>query len=115
MANTKILSPTHIVEIAVRMVEAGDSQDLSLRAIAGELGVKAPSLYRYFAQKEALELAVAEHVSGMIVAELQRTANVSDPTDRFLATADAYLRFVRSHFSLYSFLMGRLLLPTALL
>ena len=59
MAYQKLLSPVQILGTAVQMVECGDADGISLRAVASALGVKAPSLYRYFPQKEALELEVA--------------------------------------------------------
>ncbi|MGB8536457.1 MAG: helix-turn-helix domain-containing protein, partial [Acidobacteriaceae bacterium] len=60
MAYQRLLSADDILNVAVRMVQQGGADSLSLRAVAAALGVKAPSLYRYFANKGALELAVFE-------------------------------------------------------
>ena len=87
------------------MVEQGDTEGLSLRAVASALGVKAPSLYRYFPHKEALEVAVAEEVLSAMRAELQTASEGEDAASRFRATADAYLRFARERFSLYSLIV----------
>ena len=87
------------------MVEQGDTEGLSLRAVASALGVKAPSLYRYFPHKEALEVAVAEEVLSAMRAELQTACEGEDAESRFRATADAYLRFARERFSLYSLIV----------
>ena len=105
MAYQKLLSPADILKTAVHMVEHGDADGLSLRAVASALGVKAPSLYRYFPQKEALEVAVVEEILKAILGELQAASETTDPNAKFLKTVDAYLRFARERFSPYTFLM----------
>jgi AcrR family transcriptional regulator len=107
MAYTKLLSASDILKTAIRMLEEDGTEGISLRAVAAALGVKAPSLYRYFPQKEALELAVADEVMRAMTAELQRTAALKDPESRFRRTAEAYLRFARERFELYRFIMDR--------
>ena len=107
MAYGKMLSPPDIVKTALQMLEEEGVQGISLRAVATALGVKAPSLYRYFPQKEVLELAVAyEALEAMSVA-LQRASAFQDAEKRFRKTAEAYLRFARDRFALYSFIMDR--------
>ena len=101
MAYPKLLSSADILKTAIRLVEQGQSDGVSLRAVASALGVKAPSLYRYFPQKEALELGVAEEVLNEIHTELQSASESPNPETRFRATADAYLRFARERFPLY--------------
>ena len=86
-------------------MEQGDVDGISLRAVASALGVKAPSLYRYFPDKDALELAVADEALRAILAELENAAAAKDPASRFRKTAEAYLRFARERFSLYSFIV----------
>ncbi len=108
MPYSKLLSPADILKTAVRMVEDGETNGLSLRAVAASLGVKAPSLYRYFPDKDALEVAVAEAASSAMLAELQTTSVGADPESRFKAVADAYLHFARERFRLYAFLMHRI-------
>lgn len=105
MAYPKLLSSADILKTAVHLVETGDARGLSLRAVASALGVKAPSLYRYFPQKEALEVAVTEEILNVMLGELRAASETADPETRFRRTADAYLRFARERFSLYSFVM----------
>ena len=107
MPYTKLLSPVSILDTAIQMVECGNADGISLRAVASALGVKAPSLYRYFPQKEALDLAVAHEALRAMFVELQRAAAIPDSEGRFRETANAYLRFARERFALYSFLMSR--------
>jgi AcrR family transcriptional regulator len=105
MAYPKLLSAADILKAAVKMVEHGGADGLSLRALASALGVKAPSLYRYFPQKEALEGAVAEEVWNVMLSELQAVSTAADPASKFRGTAEAYLRFARQRFPLYIFLL----------
>jgi AcrR family transcriptional regulator len=103
MAYHKLLSSADILKTAVHMVEHDDADGLSLRAVASALGVKAPSLYRYFPHKEALEVAVAEEILNVMLGELRAASATANPDTRFRRTADAYLRFARERFSLYTF------------
>ena len=105
MAHPKQLSPQDILKTAVRLVAHGDADGLSLRAVAAELGVKAPSLYRYFPDKEALEIAVAEAILSLMLVEMRNAPATSDPTIRFENIVDVYLRFARDRFPLYEFVM----------
>ena len=105
MAYPRYLLPADILKTAVHLVEHADADRLSLRAVASALGVKAPSLYRYFPHKEALLVAVAEEILNIMLGELQAGAASSDAETRFRRTVDAYLHFARKQFSLYSFVM----------
>jgi len=63
------------------------------------------SYVRYFPDKDALELAVADEALRAMLAELQNAATTADPESRFRETAEAYLRFARERFPLYSFIV----------
>ena len=105
MAYQKLLSSADILKTAVHIVEHNDADGLSLRAVASALGVKAPSLYRYFPHKEALEVAVAEEILNVMLGEFRAASVTADPETRFRRMADAYLRFARERFSLYKFVV----------
>lgn len=105
MAYPKLLLPSEILRTAVYLVEHGDADGLSLRAVASTLGVKAPSLYRYFPHKEALEVAVAEEIFNLMLREFRAMSESADPETRFRGLTDAYLRFARERFPLYSFVV----------
>jgi AcrR family transcriptional regulator len=105
MAYPKLLSAEEILKTAVHLVEHGDADGLSLRAVAAALGVKAPSLYRYFPDKEALEVAVAEEVLTVMLDEFRTASATADPDTRFRRMVDTYLRFARERFPLYAFVM----------
>lgn len=50
----------NIVDTAIDLIERDGVQNLSLSSVAAELGIKAPSLYRYVESKDALLHAVIE-------------------------------------------------------
>jgi len=103
MAYKRLLSADDILNVAVRMVEQGGADSLSLRAVAAALGVKAPSLYRYFANKGALEFAVFEEVVRRMRNELEPPAALSDAKTRFVEMANAFVRFARKNYALYAY------------
>ena len=105
MAYPKLLSSADILKTAIKLLEHDDADGLSLRAVASKLGVKAPSLYRYFPHKEALEMAVAEEVLSALRSELQSASENPDPDTRFRLMAGAYLRFARERFPLYALIV----------
>ena len=48
------LSRERALEVAVALADAGGIQSLTMRRLAGELGVEAMSLYNHVANKEAI-------------------------------------------------------------
>jgi AcrR family transcriptional regulator len=72
---------------------------VTLRAIAREMGMSAPALYRYFASHEQLVAAVAEEVLAEItsVLEAARDAAGEDPVERLLAACRAFRRWSLEH------------------
>jgi TetR/AcrR family tetracycline transcriptional repressor len=57
-----MLTPEAVVEGAARVLARDGYDGLTMRAIADEIGVQAPALYWYFADKRALELALYAHL-----------------------------------------------------
>lgn len=105
MAHQKLLSVEEILKSAAHLVEHGDGDGLSLRGVAASLGVKAPSLYRYFPDKQALEVAVAEVILDAMLVEFRAASATSHPEARFRHVVNVYLRFARERFHLYEFVM----------
>lgn len=77
-----------------RLLDQRDGDDISLREIAREVGVTAPSVYRYFPEKAALLRALA-HEGLKELAEAQRIASAAagGGRDGFTATGEAYVAF----------------------
>jgi AcrR family transcriptional regulator len=92
---------TQTIAAARRLLEAEGEQGLSMRRIAAELGIRAPSLYKHFADKAALETALIADGLQSLYAELQ--AGTSD----LAGVAASYRRFALSHPHLYALMTER--------
>src|SRR3954447_9534225 len=70
-----------ILAAATRMLdELGDDEALSLRAVAREIGVAAPSVYLHFADRDALVYAVLERCHDDLVATVDKgQSTAADP------------------------------------
>ena len=88
------LSDEQILEEAARLVDEHGLAGLSTRVLAEHLGARAPSLYRYFPNKERLVGALGARFLGDLVAELA-------PHDTLAGLGHAYwayaLRFPRRY------------------
>jgi AcrR family transcriptional regulator len=81
-----------ILTEALAVVARDGAGALSLRGIAGTLGVTAPALYLHFASKDDLVRAVAADEFDRLIARLQRAADESpDPLERIRVQARAYV------------------------
>ena len=91
-----------------QMAEQG-AASLSLRAIARQMGLTAPALYRYFENRDALVTAlIADAYTSLAVAlETARDAlSPDDHHDRLLAVALAYREWAVTHSQDYALIFG---------
>lgn len=88
-----------ILEAARQIIEAEGLEGLSLRVLAEDhLGVKAPSLYRYFRNKKALLLAVAEEtIKGLFDVLYEAMRVRGSLNERVLAVARAYRQYAHDN------------------
>jgi AcrR family transcriptional regulator len=100
-----------ILQQAQAMIEAEGVEHLSLHKLAAALGVKAPSLYRYFTHKADLLQAVNLATNQALVAALGHTQTLAgtDPAQRFLAMAQAYRAFAQANPATYGLAYSNLL------
>lgn len=89
----------HHGDLRRALIDAGlaslrESGELSLRALAREVGVSATAVYRHFPDKDALLAALAEEAYAMLAAD-QRAASeaAGGGLAGFGATGAAYVRF----------------------
>ena len=74
--------------------------------VAAVAGVSKPVLYRYFADKAELWLAVGEHVAALVVAAVTpAVVRVGAERELVSETIDAYLSVIESQPELYRFLV----------
>src|SRR5947209_16615752 len=88
-----------VKQVALRQLAEGGPQALSVNAIAKDLGVSGPALYRYFANRDELltELVVdAYHDLTLALATATRRSRRQRPVQRFRAFAAAYRSWVNT-------------------
>jgi len=91
-----------IIATARQMIEAEGVDNLSLRSLAEELGVKAPSLYRYVRNKTALLRAINEGTTRQLVDALYHAADEQHAAlDRMMAVGKAFRHFVHQNPACY--------------
>lgn len=98
-----------LVDAALKLVEKGGPQVLTLRAVARLAGVSQAAPYRHFKNKEALLAAVAEEGFRATAAAMrQATAACGDRAlERLRAVGLGYVGFAMSHPSHFRVMFGR--------
>jgi AcrR family transcriptional regulator len=94
-----VLATAEIVRAARLLVDEEGLDGLTMRSLAGRLGVRAPSLYKHVADKEALELALVVQGIGELAEDL-REAHSREPGS-LPALGRAYRRYATTHPHLY--------------
>ena len=91
-----------LIEAGLALLAAREADDLSLRAVAREVGVSATAVYRHFPDKQALMAALAERGVAMLGAQ-QRAASAAagGGIAGFGATGAAYVRFALANPALF--------------
>lgn len=97
------LSRELVLTTARAQLEVGGAAQLSLRAVARELGVTAPALYLYVKDKRDLLAAVAEEHFERLVARFEAVDD-PDPLQRIRGLAHAYVDHARSSPALFALL-----------
>jgi AcrR family transcriptional regulator len=94
-----------IVRVARDLVEAEGLEGLSMRRLADRLGMRAPSLYKHFADKQALEAALIS--DGFEEQAQVFEAAIANTDDALAAIAAAYREYARLHPHLYRLMTER--------
>jgi AcrR family transcriptional regulator len=98
-----------IVSGALALIERdGSDEAVTLRAVAREIGIAAPSIYAHFPDRDAIVLAVVvrvfDELTEAIEAGLSQAAR--DPASRLVAGCEAYLAFGLEHPARYGVLFS---------
>jgi AcrR family transcriptional regulator len=93
--------PASILAAALEMLEEDGPSSLSMRNLAQKLGMKAPSLYRHFADKTALEDALRFEGAHQLQVFLEPSTKKRSPKDALRTCAQNFLKFTRQHQHLY--------------
>ncbi|HSB85488.1 MAG TPA: TetR/AcrR family transcriptional regulator [Ilumatobacteraceae bacterium] len=94
-----------IVAAARDLLESGGSEAVTMRAIADKLGIQAPSLYKHFSDKAAVEAALV--AEAFIELADVFAAAVSRSRDPLLALGRAYRAWGTAHPHLYMLMTNR--------
>jgi len=95
-----------IIQVAREKIKKDGVEKLSLAKLAADLGVRAPSLYRYFKNKEALLQAVNLQTTREMFAAMEGGRLSSDlPDARLTRVAEAIRDFAHQNSQLYTMAM----------
>jgi AcrR family transcriptional regulator len=91
----------------------GAEESITLRSVAREIGIAAPSIYAHFADREEILHAVINAAFDELVeAVVTATAEQTDPVAALLAGCHAYTRFAVARPGQYRILFGRTRAPS---
>ncbi len=96
-----------ILEVARALYAEHGAQGLSMRAVASQCGITAAAIYRHFASKEALILAVCEQAWRTFEAHLYGGLRGHDALSRLWLTGQGYRDFALTHEPYYRALFMR--------
>lgn len=106
---------TALIEAGLLALEQTDASELSLRAIARDIGVSANAAYRHFADKQALLSALAAEGFRRFSAAQQaaqqavnQQASADATMTGSMATGRAYIAFAQAHPALFRLMFGHL-------
>ncbi|MFD5827546.1 TetR/AcrR family transcriptional regulator [Lentzea sp. NPDC060358] len=95
----------NVVEVAAQLLREQGAAAVTIRAVAQAAGTQAPTIYRFFADKDALLDAVAEHVFAAYVADKANTERLDDPVADLRAGWETHLGFGLANPELLSLLL----------
>ncbi len=94
-----------ILARALEQLRRQGLRGLSWRSLAVSLGLTPNALYRYFADRAALEAALTGEVSRLLLADMRQTVGDDEPWQAIWSIAQAYLGFARNQPKLYELLL----------
>ena len=103
-----------IVTGALALIErSGSDEAVTLRAVAREIGISAPSIYAHFEDRDAIVLAVMLRVFDELAEAVDQAtaAAAPDPVERLAAGCGAYVSYGLAHPARYGVLFSGHLRP----
>jgi AcrR family transcriptional regulator len=98
--------PDQILETAIQILETDGHEALSMRKLAEALDLKAPSLYRHYADRNALEQAIATRAATQLHDALEQAIRPLRSANKVLhQSARTYRDFASEHPELYDLMM----------
>lgn len=100
---------SEILDAALRLLDAMPGSDLSLRAVARQAGITAPSIYPHFASREDLLAEVIKLSWQGLANDMERAgrrAASKSPRQALIAEVRAYIRYATASPMRYATLFG---------
>ena len=98
-----------IVTGALALIErSGSDEAVTLRAVAREVGISAPSIYAHFADRDAIVMAVVLRVFDELAGAIEQGSASArqDPVERLAAGCEAYVGYGLAHPARYGVLFS---------
>lgn len=98
-----------IVSGALALIErTGSAEAVTLRAVAREVGIAAPSIYAHFPDRDAVLMAVVARIFDELTQAIEQGKKPAgqDPAGRLVAGCEAYVAFGLQHPARYSMLFS---------
>lgn len=102
-----LISRAAAVEASIEIIDSEGLNAFSLPRLAAHLGVRAPSLYHHFADKNEILIAVARHIAGKSVIKPRRAPGPDWP-EYFVSLALNFRQSVLRHRNAASILIEHL-------
>ncbi|MCB0963010.1 MAG: TetR/AcrR family transcriptional regulator [Acidimicrobiales bacterium] len=104
---SRVTDIEEVKRLAMAQVAAGGIHSLSMNAIARELGVTGPALYRYVAGRDELvTLLLVDTYTEFATTLEEAAAGDDEPRDRLRAVGVAYRRWALAHPERFDLLFG---------
>ncbi len=94
---------------AIALIErTGSAEAVTLRAVAREVGIAAPSIYAHFPDREAILMAAVARIFDELTEVIEKGVEEAgdDPVDRLIAGCEAYVAFGMDHPARYGLLFS---------
>lgn len=102
-----------LIGYAIKAAQAGTLDDLSVRKASRDLGVSPGAAYRHFPDKDTLLRTIAQRGFDTLAADFEAIVPVGsqaksgqEARKRFVALAQAYVSFARTHYGLWRLMFG---------
>jgi AcrR family transcriptional regulator len=108
VADSLTVRARQVVTVARALLEREGPEALTMRRLADQLGIRAPSLYKHFPHKSALEVAIIidgfEEAAALFEAATDDAGDADDALESFAA---AYRAFAIAHPHVYRLMTER--------
>lgn len=94
-----------IAEQALSIVREKGLDALSMRNLAGDLGIRAASLYRHFPDRQSLEAELGAQAAALLNKRMVKAAHGKKAAPRLRAAAKEYVQFARGEPALFQLLL----------